>query len=71
MMIPKISEYERSCLNCKHLNFKFMQSGRRKLNRECCYEGTISVKRGVCQQWEDTRTFMQRLRRQKIMKAFC
>jgi len=67
--IPRISEYNRSCLNCKW--FDFNPDRPIKLNRECMYPEPVKIKRGVCQMWKDTRTLWQRLKGERVMKAFC
>lgn len=69
MSAPRISEYQKSCLNCGW--FDFNPARPRKLNRECCYEGKVTTKRGVCQMWKDTRTPEQAERGELVMKGFC
>lgn len=75
---PKISEYEQSCLNCDWFRFR---EGYRHVNsdgtvsrgnRVCqCPAEQYRVVNGVCKGWKDTRTWVQRLRGEKVMKGFC
>lgn len=75
MWPPRIQSYERSCMNCKWFDFNPKRTdkfgNRVKLNRECCYPGPITTRRGVCQMWKDARTFMQKLKGIRVQKGFC
>ena len=75
MGIPKISEYNRSCCNCKYFDFADREDAFgnpiKGLNRECTYPKAVTTIRGVCRMWKDTRTLMERLKGHKVMKGFC
>lgn len=67
MPVPRISPDDKSCMNCSRFDFHPQKP---RLNRECLFKGKITTKYGRCAQWRDCRTLTQRLRREKVMKAF-
>jgi len=75
MWPPRISDHEKSCANCYWFMFNPKRTDRFgnpvRMNRECCYDGAITTRGGVCQMWKDTRTFMQKLKGIRVKKGFC
>lgn len=77
MGAPKISEYQKSCLNCGWFDFNperkhVLRNGEVSYgNRMCMYSGKIRIKNGVCQCWKDCRTPEQIANGELIMKGFC
>lgn len=75
MWPPRVQEYEKSCVNCHWFMFNPKRTDKFgvpvKMNRECCYEGSVELKGGVCRMWKDARTLMQKLKGIKIKKSFC
>jgi hypothetical protein len=60
MAVPVIPQGTKTCVTCKHFDFKTVE-GKRKMNRECLYEDKIDTVGGVCQQWKDPRTAKEKL----------
>jgi hypothetical protein len=63
-----------NCSNCGWFDYNVQRFGtlekaRAHGNRECLYPGKLEGKAGTCAMWKDGRTFVQRLKGEKIMKG--